>query len=71
MDPDEHPRARMHNAIGAHSIHSHAIRIKRLASTFERIVYELLNGLHKFVSMYTDDIIIFSTTWNKHNYSVS
>ena len=35
-------------------------------ATFQRMVDKLLDGLSEFVSVYIDDIIIFSQMWGEH-----
>ena len=35
-------------------------------STFQRLMDEVLDGLHEFTVMYLDDILIHSQTWDQH-----
>ena len=35
-------------------------------ATFQRMMDQVIRGMHKFASAYLDDLIIFSTTWEDH-----
>ena len=38
----------------------------RAPATFQRMMDQVIRGMHKFSSAYLDDLIIFSTTWEDH-----
>ena len=35
-------------------------------STFQRLMYHVLEGIHQFATAYLDDVLIHSTTWEEH-----
>ena len=38
----------------------------RAPATFQRMMDQIIRGMHKFASAYLDDLIIFISTWEDH-----